>query len=141
MREILFRGQNIDYNWVFGGYVFISGTTMAGHLCKGGKYIIDEYGKPHEVNSATIGEYTGMKDSKGVKIFEGDILSVNGKYPKIVEYAEDRMSFCLINIEELKHADWKDIKQVPGVVRWNDFKREILVIGNIHDNPEMLNSE
>jgi hypothetical protein len=40
----------------------------------------------------------------------------------------------MANIEDFQHEAWKDIWQQPSPVWWNDFKREILVVGNIHDN-------
>jgi len=144
-REILFRGQSVGSSaWLY-GYLNELWTAKGTDAL----YTIDNMDERNSdgdslsvcpVFTCTIGQYTGRKDKDGVKIFGGDIISVNGKHLKTVEYDDDRMSFCLINISDMKYADWMDIKQVPGIGWWNDFKREILIVGNISDNPEMLKS-
>lgn len=139
MREILFRGKQIDNGeWFFGwyeppvewdGHKF--GTTIA-YICEEG-YLDDA-----EVDPSTVGQYTGLTDKNGKKIFEGDVgrykqtdgAKINGK-PIIcigkVVYNEKTASFAVDSKDEAgcKYFDYFPIK---------DFE----TIGNIHDNPELL---
>lgn len=99
-------------------------------------------GKPYRlknwnVEPSTIGQYTSLRDCNGKEIYEGDVVTVNGKYPKLISFIEEESAFCMANISELNkqylypwqriRADW-----------WNDYHREIEIIGNIHDNPDLL---
>ena len=85
-----------------------------------------------------IMQFFGKKDINGNKLFEGDVFTVNGKYPKYIEYDQERSGFCVINIADIKDKSWRDIKQFPAQNWWDDFKREIEIMGNIYENPELL---
>ena len=89
------------------------------------------------VDPSTIGEYTGLKDKHGKMIFEGDIIKLNTDGIKFngvaltvigkVVYNEKNASFAISGKDEIgaKHYDYFPIKNIE-------------VIGNIHDNPELL---
>ena len=130
MREILFRGKAVNlYNgskeFVFGQYVqnrngyFIYSDTWQNGI------------KKHQVIIKTIGQYTGLTDKNGKKIFEGDIVVMNIKgYNTIckVAWADSVAQFQL----------WQTntIPQTPTALNLGNYDCE--VIGNIHDNPELL---
>ena len=128
MREILFRGKRV-YN----------GAWLAGDL------LANKYERPNicpigDVNCypvipETIGQYTGMKDKNGEKIFEGDIV----KYSTTCEIFTVAWhgSFAEFVISELQ----KPNKATRGSKDMYLVNRYCEVIGNIYDNPELLEGE
>lgn len=129
MREILFRGKRVDNGeWVKGFYVCIPDT----HYIMTGKFdsltngIINS--EAYNVDPNTIGQFTGLTDRNGVKIFEGDIVHVkahSGSFTGCVTYwLEEEPRFVC----ETKH----------GLHYAICAKFEFEVLGNIHDNPELL---
>lgn len=119
-REILFRGKQKDNGeWVCGTPIFYSRGTTA--MCK-------EYQRNENIDPKTVGQYTGLRDKNGKKIFEGDI----SKDKLVVTYIPQKASFCLAKRGWLfAHFFDEAIKVENGVA-------EIEIIGNIHDNPELL---
>ena len=129
MREILFRGKRLDNgDWVYGYYVHIGPVS-----CQRA-YIIPEYASSlyvNEVDPSTVGQYTGLKDKNGKRIFEGDVAKVlQGKDKDIAYVGFENGAFMLYpktgNIYE--RTLWE--------YWYNDW--DVEVIGNIHDNPELL---
>ena len=90
------------------------------------------------IHKDTVGQFTGLKDKSGKEIYEGDIINVNGKYPKLIRYIDEWASYCLANLTDLdcdlKTSYWQQVSPCW----WTDYKREIKVIGNVYDNPELL---
>ena len=129
MREILFRGKRLDNgDWVYGYYVHIGPVS-----CQRA-YIIPEYASSlyvNEVDPSTVGQYTGLKDKNGKRIFDGDIAKVlQGKDKDIAYVGFENCAFMLYpktgNIYE--RTIWE--------YWYNDW--DVEVIGNITDNPELL---
>lgn len=112
MREILFRGKKINSEWVKGDYVIDIFTKTP---------FINTSGNGFEkVDPKTVGQYTGLTDKNGTKIFEGDIV-LRRKDKELVFYDDGGFSpFAIPGWECTPDAD------------------EVEVIGNIHDNPELL---
>ena len=139
MRKIKFRGQTVDTKELiygdliqtekdFKNVVEILDWSKVG--CKPEKSLV--------VNPETVGQFTGLTDKNGIEIYDGDIITVNSKIVKQVRINDYFLAVQVANKEDLKLIDILDPWQTPGEVWWNDFGREIIVIGNIHDNPELL---
>lgn len=75
------------------------------------------------VDPESVGEFTGLQDSEGVDIYEGDVLQVDESYINYVIF--DKGLF------QLKDSIWT----LHGVINYND---KIKIIGNIYQNPELL---
>lgn len=97
---------------------------------------------PHSImdDETIIMQYIGIK-AKNKDVYEGDIIAVNGKYPKIVRRSKSGFNFCLVNISDLQYENIMDIEQFPDKKWLEDYKDELEVIGNIFENPELLNDK
>lgn len=119
-REILFRGKQIvSGEWIYGVPISNDNITCIFKLTDG----LSEL-KGFQVKPETVGQYTGLIDKNGVKIFEGDIINV----VCFDEFGEA----C-----ECKGYYLDDIR-TTSVNGWLEFADKIEAIGNIHDNPELL---
>lgn len=119
MREILFRGKNDRGEWIEGFYIKDAIET----------YIYDKYRniRMQSVILETIGQYTGLIDKNGKKIFEGDIVNEYDMPKKISNTGIVKWSNMFVG--------WH-ISQTRSMYCHEYMSYE--VIGNIHDNPELL---
>lgn len=129
-REILFRGKRLDNGeWIEGGYrhekvgEYVTAVFIIEPLTSG-------VWESHRVDPETVGQYTGLEDKNGRKIFEDDIITVNGHGDFLLYVAFDR-------------NEWAGKSKRHPYYRCHlDFRQESYeVIGNIHDNPELLEVE
>lgn len=127
MREILFRGKRIeDGEWEEGFYTEYNPFRSKGKSVietKWGEYVVDPY---------TIGQYTGLTDKNGKKIFEGDICR-NTKTAEIVSVAWHGTFAGYVWSKRKENS--KCLYEFGELFRMHD-KYEI--IGTVHDNPELL---
>lgn len=137
MREIKFRAHDLCGRFVYGSLI----KGFLKHNEEGHQdviYFTDEEKITHKtaVVENTVGQYTGLKDAKGVEIYEGDVFDVcdeldNGLYIEdvhencVVFYSEEWAGFCYGNAE---HEVYDRLSELEGLE----------VIGNIYDNPELL---
>lgn len=131
MREILFRGKRTDNGkWEYGSLLSPNEFNEIPHIV----YIdyLNEYGEIGEISTPvipeTVGQYTGLTDKNGVRIFEGDIVRYGDTIHRAVfEQRNGTAYFGLVysSFETLPFGHYQDLKQIE-------------VIGNIHDNPELL---
>ena len=134
-REILFRGKRADNGeWIYG--YLIGNNVIVGEVVDFDEdYFNTEFW--YKVVPETVGQFTGLTDKNGTKIFDGGIISVSGVVNKLVTYIDKYACFCLANTNELNSKYMYPWQQVaPGW--WNEFGREIEAIGNAYDNPELL---
>ena len=142
MRKILFRGKRLhDNKWIYGN--FVSDCEGNQHIieprffCEDGHHLQyeDNTDTPVFIIPETVGQFTGLTDKNGKRIFEGDIVHCVSKLDSadmviIFECGQFRMILAEKYHEYQTNVGYYDI---------NCFANE--VIGNIHDNPELLGGE
>ena len=127
MREILFRGKDIAGNWHYG----VPLVFTEDYVCITAPHT---YNKAVEAN--TVGQYTGLTDKNGTKIFGGDVCQIKG----VPRY--DETPFVIEWNNEFGGWYWKDVDGSDTTdALWQIVTEKAEVIGNIHDNPELLKGE
>ena len=125
MREILFRGKRIsDGEWVEGYLGVEVGGAPVIEYC-GTDEDVGDYVEEQFVNPETVGQYTGLTDKNGTKIFEGDICWF---------YGGDYYSGLWEQNAIVAITDMTDDEQTHYLKNAEYCE----VIGNIYDNPELL---
>lgn len=128
MREIIFRGKRIDNGkWVYGDLAHFPDKINIdphkhGQPCRG-----------YAVIPETVGQYTGLTDKNGKRIFEGDIIKIPDDYDEFGinagEIYEVYFAFGGFRLKP-KYSKSKGF--------WLEDDATVEIIGNIHDNPEVL---
>lgn len=130
-REILFRGKHKEYNeWVEGDFIH----EPFGECIQ---FIRNECRSKIKINPETVCQYTGLTDKNGRKIFEGDIVRymdevIEKEKTDKIEYNETHAAFCRLHKSEMGFQ-YLFIDE--------SFANKCEVIGNIFDNPDLLEGE
>lgn len=117
MREIIFRGKDTWGNWQYGIVQTYSEDFVV---------IASALSFNKQVDPESVGQFTGLTDKNGTKIFEGDIVMF-GFNPCVIKYDIDNARFML-------YVNGKHLQSGFNV----DTMKQKEVIGNITDNPELL---
>lgn len=137
MREILFRGkQAYNGEWIAGGLLQDDDgkTYIVGYEHRGGiDGMIDAELTSWAVISETIGQYTGLTDKNGTKIFEGDIVTVSLSWDE-----DDVMDVGRVFYSEEICGFYRTSKVFGGGCPSMTYTDEYEIIGNIYDNPELV---
>lgn len=139
MREIIFRGKRLDNGeWVYGNLK--RDTYDKNDFETGEAFDIDG----HPVDETTIGQFSGLFDVELAPIFEGDIVEWTSNYRGIKskhKRKNPKKTVCEVVWSNaglrLRTADFPD---APWNCRLLKRERHYNVLGNIHDNPELLNT-
>lgn len=146
MREILFRGKRVDNGeWVEGFFYWGDYKCWTFIIKYDGECINNE----HEVHPESVGQFTGLLDKNGKRIFEGDVV-VKDEYPYFdneeqnyvatvdwIYSAWETVLHC-VNTKKSGISDGVNERMDEGedgeTTNWE-------IIGNIHDNPELIGKE
>lgn len=152
-REILFRGKRVDNGeWVCGFLTCMNYIDVfTQKVCYDGQEELNYCTVEHcQVDKNTVGQFTGLCDKNGNKIFEGDILLEEEKEYSLEEYGEKVVGThnVVAYWNEKACGFWvrrtdkpKGKIYVPEEPLCESFAEELKVVGNIYDNPELLEVE
>ena len=139
MREILFRGKRVDNGeWAYGAYYGLCRMTNKAGGFEYEHLMRQSNNEPlYMVDAETVGQYTGLTDKNGKRIFEGDICKTYFEsYTHSWEEVGVVTEFC--GAYGIESADRKHFR---AFINELVYTRSHEVIGNIHDNPELLEEE
>ncbi len=139
MRTIIFRGKRLDNGeWITGSFLPINDSAYIREGEWGDLEDIDFGFGFKEVDIATVGQYTGMNDRNGKEIYEGDIIGFS---------KGARIAALNYHVKWIRGGFWltdggygdklePQLRDIQSFAESNGYIT--LIIGNIHDNPELL---
>lgn len=140
MREILFRGKRVDNGeWVYSSFIMQDKE----HKLMSAEVELFDGEKWRAVDPETVGQFIGLTDKNGKKIFEGDIVVTRFTTGQICAIGDIQFACGVYGVE------WTCNKKNKGMIGCfgqahnlrkldDDIINNIEIIGNIHDNPELL---
>ena len=158
MREILFRAKGLYKDRWYYGYYVEHKKSMQNYIIDLDEEVMDTQ---HLIAKSTLSQYTGLKDKNGTKIFEGDIVEFETNVNCIKNELKPYWKDCYEKKYALGGGTWW-VRKDQAIVQWNSkdgmwdlkvynngrYKRksklftyresDYVVIGNIYDNPELL---
>ena len=150
MREIIFRGKRLDNGeWAEGFYIshlnachYIIPFRTGGYEAMDNSFYVHKW---FEVDPSTVGQYTGLEDKNGKRIFEGDILHIAKIADGLGGYYQPPLDYPVNVVVKWDLCAWmwetlcEDKRYISFPNAWSHYECEI--IGNVHDNPELLKEE
>ena len=139
MREILFRGKHIH---LFPQNEHLNGTWVYGYLCDKNYINSPELNGELLVDPSTVGQYTGLTDKNGNRVFDGDILHIAKIADGLGSYYQPPLDYPVNVVVKWGLCAWmwetlcEDKRYISFPDAWCNYECE--VIGNITDNPELL---
>ena len=152
MREILFRGKRVDNGeWVEGQTIVVihqddndlifmpqhGEDVKADPMEDNDRALTSIYGNYYQILPQTVEQYTGLTDKNGKKIFEGDIIKIVPDY----DYSDDYIISKVYSYNGISCVDYHgDDFDSTALGFLDDYlpDGDFEVIGNIHDNPKLL---
>ncbi|OLF99977.1 YopX family protein [Bacillus licheniformis] len=133
MREIKFRGMGINGEWYTGNLSIIKQRIKSMGIDPG-SYISNKAGVPFafSVRPETVGQFAGLKDETDREIWEGDVV----KFKSV--YYENKIMKAVVKFKDSLGSFVFDRGDDQGPWRMDASIREIEVIGNIYQNPNLL---
>ena len=133
MREILFRGKRTDNGKWVEGELLHDMQDRPYIYWKTPKELPIVFSNHAIVRPETVGQYTGLTDKNGKKIFEGDIIKIPDDYD---EYGHNAGEIYAV------YFDFGGFRLKPKYTKargyWLEDDKTVEIIGNIHDNPELI---
>lgn len=126
MREIKFRGRVPDKGWLYGDLRHIGNNLI---------YIVDKFGHGSSVNPNTVGQFTGLEDCEGREIYEGDIVRFTEAYTGVLG---DELVHDVVGVVRYVYCEFKIVSHGVSELWAPSLMEGVRVIGNVHDNPELL---
>lgn len=133
MREILFRGKRLDNGEWIEGYFMPRPNETKTYIVAFGDCVW------YEVDHSTVGQHTGLKDKNGTRIFEGDIIKTK-KFGRQIP-GTNRTNFNGYDVFVVIYGEGRyeiDNPRRNFICAGVNGRYECGVIGNIHDNPELM---
>ena len=154
MREILFRGKRTDNGEWIEGTIYRIAEEQNPFIM-----LVNRHAESHEVETETVGQYTGLTDKDGTKIFEGDIFKFDDEVWEsyytdcgreydsyevenygVVGFFEETARYEFVKYKYNENQVEADLHE-NHEIEFADFASKLKVISNIHDNPELLKVE
>ena len=132
MRDIKFRGKDLSSKWRYGDLV----QEKWG---QGKAIMIKKDKRAWSALEATIGQYTGLKDKNGKEIYEDDIIYCE-KYIG-GNWIEDCIEKGYVNFNNGEFGLYRKQGYYQSLYKFKEYDYEFEVIGNMHDNPELLSEK
>ena len=143
MRQIIFRGKQINGEWAYGDLLRIGGgciiyigsktETQTPDITKDSNVAVELFDNDIAiVIPETLGQFTGFTDRNGKEIYEGDIISLRD-YIAEVRWNSNLSAFCI-------RFSFESELGIKPLGSWIDRRRRCKVIGNIFDNPDLMNN-